>query len=1149
MKKTSFSNVFYPKRKLSKLLLIMKLATLFSIVFSFNIAASVYSQNTVFTMDLKGKTVREVFQILEQQSKFRFFYNDEFSYIDQIVNLDVKNENVEQILKKIFASSDITYKVLDNNLVVLTLKSNLQQATIKGKITDGATGEALPGVNVIIKGTTRGTTSDMEGNYTIDVNAGETLVFSYVGYLNQEVAVGNQSTMDIQLAADVQKIDEIIVVGYGVQKKSSVTGAITPISAKEITQLPVSNVESALQGLAAGVSVVNNGSPGTQPIVRIRGNGSISLNASPLYVVDGFPTSDISSFDNKDIESLEVLKDASASAIYGSRAANGVVLVTTKKAKKDGKAHFNFESYAGVQMVAKQLDLLNTEQYPEYARGFGPLPVNLRDSAFNTPIYAGATTTYAQTNTDWQDAIFRNAMINQNSLSFSVGGERSSFYGSAGYFKQDGILLGTSYERLNFRLNSDHKITKWLTVGHTAFYSTSMKDNEKENQGRTVVMHAIRSAPTLPVYDPTKLGGYRGASAIDGQDADNPVKLLEFYENTTGTKKLFGTIFAEIAFTDFLKFRSTAGLDYINLTNSSRVPIFFDGRNGSNTATLSKERFETITTLFSHQLTFDKKLGDHYLNIVAVAEQQPSSTNNMFITGSLATNDVKQLSGLSGINANGSLQENTLISYLGRVNYDFKNKYILSAALRYDGSSKFATGKKWGAFPSVSVGWRISEEAFMDNMEAISELKLRGGFGLVGFNGIGNYDPQVVISNASQYVLNNGTVDGSFYSAVVNKDLTWEKSQMTNIGLDLSLFQNKITFSAEYFNKLTSDLILGIQPPRSTGITTAVNTNIAEMRNSGMEFSLGYHIAAGDFKSSITANVSIIQNKVLKLNTTTATYDAGNHPDFSSYDITRTVEGQSIQQFYGWETDGIFQNETEIASAPVQVNRSFVEGSTTVLDNGTGTSPGDIRFKDISGPNGIPDNKIDGYDRKFLGSYMPDFTFGLNYSGSYKNLDFSLFIQGVSGNKIYNGTKVLTQGMLRLFNAGTDVLNAWKKEGDVTDVPRIVGGDPNQNTRPSDRFIEDGSYIRLKSFTIGFTIPSKFINSLLKESTLGIRLYISGQNLITLTKYSGYDPEIGSRIPLTANGAPGTANLLTNGIDYGFMPAARSFIGGLQINF
>ncbi|HEX2935289.1 MAG TPA: hypothetical protein VHO72_08035, partial [Bacteroidales bacterium] len=304
----------------------------------------------------------------------------------------------------------------------------------------------------------------------------------------------------------------------------------------------------------------------------------------------------------------------------------------------------------------------------------------------------------------------------------------------------------------------------------------------------------------------------------------------------------------------------------------------------------------------------------------------------------------------------------------------------------------------------------------------------------------------------------------------------------------------------------------------------------------------------GDFKSSISANVSIIRNKVLKLNTATATYDAGNHPDFSSYDITRTVVDQPIQSFYGWETDGIFQSESEISSAPTQVTRSYVEGTTT-LDNGTGTSPGDIRFKDLSGPNGVPDGKIDGYDRTFLGSYMPDFSFGINYSGSYKGLDFAIFIQGVSGNEIYNGTKVLTQGMLRLFNAGTDVLNAWSKPGQATDVPRIAKGDPNQNTRPSDRFIEDGSYIRLKSFTIGYTIPSKFINSLLKESTLGIRLYVSGQNLITLTNYSGYDPEIGSRIPLTANGSPGTANLLTNGIDYGFMPAARSFIGGIQINF
>jgi TonB-linked SusC/RagA family outer membrane protein len=509
-----------------------------------------------------------------------------------------------------------------------------------------------------------------------------------------------------------------------------------------------------------------------------------------------------------------------------------------------------------------------------------------------------------------------------------------------------------------------------------------------------------------------------------------------------------------------------------------------------------------------------------------VQEQQPFNSNHMYTFGNLSTNGYNEMSGLTNITANGDKQQNLLLSYLGRINYTFMNKYILNAALRYDGSSKFATGKKWGTFPSVSVAWRVNEESFLKDVKELSELKIRAGYGIVGFNGIGNYDYQSIIANQTQYVFNNAIADGAYFSSLANKELTWETSKMTNIGFDLGLFGNKITLSAEYFNKQTTDLILAIPYDRSIGYYSPAVANIGEMKNYGTEFELSYQINAGDLKSTLSGNMSFIRNKVTKLTNPGATIDAGYNQDYGAYNFTRTVVGEPVQSFYGWKVDGIFQDQTDVASHATQ-----------------NAAPGDIRFKDING-----DGKIDGNDRIFLGSYMPKFTYGFNYTATFKNFDLSAFFQGVYGNKIYNGTRVVTEGMLRLFNAGTRVLDAWSPTNTNTEVPRAVSGDPNQNARTSNRFIESGSYFRLKVLSIGYNVPQKVLTSLTKGNVAGLRIYVSGQNLFTITKYKGYDPEVGSLIPIS-NGAPGSAGLLTNGIDYGFMPAARTILGGIQLSF
>jgi len=1134
---------FFRKMKLTILIVTVSILSCLS--------AETYSQTTKLTLAENNSTLINVLREIEGQSEFKFFYNEKVD-VNRSVSVDVNQKTIAEILDNVLSGTSVTYKVLGRQIALYDktemepfMSEQQQGKKITGKVTDES-GAVLPGVSVVIKGTTTGTVTDGNGKYSLaNVSEKASLQFAFIGMRMQEIEVVGKTEINVKLTEEATGIEEVVAVGYGVQKKSSVTGAISSVSGKEISQVPVASFQSALQGKATGVSVVNNGSPGTAPIVRIRGNGSISYAADPLYIIDGTAAADITNFDSKDIESIEILKDASSTAIYGSRAANGVVLITTKKGKKDGKMHISIDSYAGVQSISKTLNLLNTQQYIQYGTALNTnagLGLPSRFSNMNDPIYAGSTQTYAQTNTDWQKELFKNAAISNTSISFSTGSEKSTYFASAAYYNQDGIMVGTGYNRGNLRFNSDHDISKRIKFGQTLMYSYGDKDNQKETQGRTNIMHAIRSVPYLPVMDPTKLGGYRASnSGTDGTDAFNPVELENIFESKTSTSKLFGTLYLEIQLTDYLKFKTTAGLDYTNILNKVHSPIYNDGFNSSPNATASRESFTNVTKSFTNQLTFNKKIGNHSLNVIAVQEQTAYSTNTMFITGNLPTNAVEELTGLSNVNANGSYQQNLLLSYLGRVNYEYKDKYLLSVSMRADGSSKFAPGNKWGSFPSASLGWRVKEEPFLQNVTAISDLKIRGGYGELGNNGIGNYDWQAVMLSNTQYVMNNALIGGTFFNALANKDLKWESSKMTNVGIDLGLLNNKLSFTAEWFNKVTDNLILAAPYPTSIGYRAPAYTNIGKMKNYGMEFQVGYALNKGELKSNFSANLSIVRNKVLNLFNATATIDAGYNQDYGTDNMTRTVVGQPIQSFYGYQTDGIFQSAAEVAAGPVQV---------TGTNSTNRTSPGDIRFKDISGPNGKPDGKIDSYDRTFLGSYMPKFTYGFNYSGTYKRFDFSLFFQGVYGNKIYNGTKVLTEGMLRLFNAGTAVLDAWTPTNTNTDIPRAISGDPNNNARVSDRFIESGSYLRLKNLSVGYTIP---MTTWTHGNVRDVRIYVSGQNLLTFTKYSGYDPEVGAYTPLV-NGVPGApgsngSGLLNNGIDYGMMPSSRTILGGIQINF
>lgn len=1110
--------------------------------------------NTKINLIAEQKEVKTVLGEISKLAGIKFVYSAQRIPTRQKVSVVARDRRLGDVLDGLLRPLNICYQVSGNQVVLMRKGDGLAvdiayyeegstdrsagpieipYKVVTGKVVNEA-GDGLPGVSVVVKGTAKGTSTNQDGAFTINAEVGETLLFSMVGYKTFSVVVGQENEISVTLQAEMLNMNEVIIVGYGTQRRSTLTGAISSVSGKTIAELPVASVESALQGRVAGLTVTNNGEPGTSPIVRIRGISSISFASDPLYVIDGFPTGNLSNFNSRDIESVEVLKDASAAAIYGSRATNGVILITTKKGRRDNKLRINLDSYVGTQSAWRKIDLLNTEQYLRYERalngaaGIG-LPPRLEPANFNKPLWDGATQTFAQTNTDWQDAYFKNGIITQQDLSLSGGNNVSRFFASAGYFKQDGIARGVNYERGNFRLNSDHAISKIFTFGENLFISYSNQRYDNTSGNRTRLVNVVRSLPYLPVYDPTSVGGYRGAeNSIDASDPTNPVEDAELLGNARNkTLKLLGTTFIEVNFTPWLRFRSTFGVDYVNLFQHQFLPIFNDKGRNAPVATIRDQRNISTTTIFTEQLTFDKTFGEHHINAIGVFEIQGTKSSLENASGNQNSNDIEVLRGATNVSYVSTKSENFLQSVVGRVNYEYAGKYLLSAAIRRDGLSLWAPGKKYANFPSASVGWRIDQEQFLRNTPFISELKVRAGYGITGLNAVAalnnDYPWQVtVFANGATYPFNNvnSTGNASYYNALGNADLEWEKTKQWNIGLDAGVLNNRLTLSAEYFIRKTDNLILNVPTPPSFGFNnTGVLANVASMENKGFELQAGYNKTSGEFTWNLTGNISFIRNKVLTLNTETATIDQGGDQDFGGgAHITRTSAGQVIQSYFGYVVTGIFQSDDEVSKSPTQ---------------NPGTAAGDLKFADLD-----KDGKITDNDRTFIGNYLPKFSYALNYSARYKNFDASLFLQGVNGNKIFNAARIISEGMARLFGSGTAVLNAWTESNKNTNIPRAISGDPNQNVRPSTRWIEDGSYLRLKNIIIGYTIPNKVLQSVTGGAVSSFRLYISSQNLLTFTGYDGWDPEIGSK-----------NTTLTNGIDYGQYPAARSFQFGLQVGF
>jgi len=1020
--------------------------------------------------------------------------------------------------------------------VLFSLKGLAQNdITVTGNVVDEG-GLPLPGVTVVIKGTTLGTTSDFDGNYQIKTGSQSILVFSYVGYTKSEQNVNGRTKIDVKLAPNAQGLDEVVVVGYGTQKKSVVTGSITSVKAKDIENLPITRIEQSLQGRVSGVMITSNsGQPGSSSTIRVRGTTSYTNN-EPLWVVDGVlvDAGGIGYLNQSDIESIEVLKDAASQAIYGTRAATGVILVTTKKGSEGG-LKVTYNGYTGFSSAARKLDLLNATQYASLRNessvaGGGSV-------MFTDPSSLGA-------GTDWQEAIFsKGAKRIGHEVSLSGGNAKSTFYLSFGLLDQDGIVATdiSKYIRKNIRLNSTHKISDRVTFGQTLGYSNEKNiglGNTNSEYGGPL-MSAIALDPTTPlvVTDPVAAaqapynrpgilrdanGNPYGISQYVAQEMSNPLAYIQTRLGNYGWSDNFvGNAYMDVEILKGLKFRSTVGAKLAYWGSETFTPVsYLSAAQIVPVNSLSTNNNRGFGWNIENTLTYVKKVADHSFTVLV---GQGTYINNITKGTTVTYTDIPftnfddaafpSSQPLANINASASRGVETKITSLfGRLNYDYKEKYLFTGIIRRDGSSRFGDNHKYGVFPSMSAGWVISKENFWKDNKAVNSLKLRGGIGTVGNDGIGDFAFVSSIGPGRNYSFGNqGSVTvGYSPNAPSNPDLQWEETTQTNIGFEMR-FLTDFTLNFDWYKKKTSKLLRNQRIPDYLGAISFPAVNVGTMENSGYEFELGYKKRFGEFNVGLSANATYLKNEVTSLGVTPFEEGVGYS---NMLPVTRIQPGHSFHEFYGYVTDGIFQNADQVAS--------YTNASGNLIQ--PSASPGDFKYKDLNG-----DGRINEDDRTYIGNPTPDWTYGLTLNLAYKNFDMLIFGQGVAGNQIFQNLRRLDVGNA---NYQTAALNRWTGEGTSNSYPRLVDGDPNGNfTKFSKFYLQDGDYFRIKTVQLGYTIPKDVTTKAFIQTA---RVYVTGENLFTFTKYTGYDPEIGG----------GTLS-----IDRGQYPQARTIMLGVNLAF
>jgi TonB-linked SusC/RagA family outer membrane protein len=1138
-------SLFHIKRKADiKILLFMKMTTIIMLALCINASAKGYSQK--ITISQKNVSLEKVFKEISRQTGYTFIYTESLLKKSKKITISVTNESLERALEKSFLDQPLTYTIL-NKLIIIKEKEIIQKpiysqklsVDIKGKVLDEK-GEPLQGASVHIKGKNIGTVTNSFGEFQLNnIDENDILVISFLGYTNVEQKVGKEVSITITMKLVNENLSAVTVIGYGTQSKRNVTGSISSLKSDDLKDQVISSFDQAMAGKLAGVRVsAASGEPGRNAEINIRGIGTLTAGSQPLVVIDGFPLpegSGLSSINPIDIESIEVLKDAASAAIYGSRGANGIILVTTKKGKS-GKAVINYNSYAGIQRVAKKIDFMDAYELAQYTAvgrnnawvDLNPTtnsindPNHIRPDRFKIPEYMLPYLEGKEglINTDWQDALFRNAPIQNHDISVSGANESIRYFLSGNFFNQKGIVVGSDFKRYSFRVNLETTLGNKINLGLNLNPSYSESDLITEGgHGEDGVQLAMfMSQPMFPVYNPD------GSLAISNQireggkynmrRVENPVALATLTDHSLMRYNLISGIYLDYEIINGLKFKTQLAGNFASSQEDYYRPSFLGTYNAAapSTAIGKKNSGRINNILIENTIGYNTKLNNHHFSTIGGYSYQKENSFVDFIAANNFPND-----NIRTLNAGNIIPSQTfttsyewaMISYFGRMQYNYKNKYLLSTSLRSDGSSRFGENSKWALFPSVSLGWRISEESFLKNLEVINEFKIRGSWGKTGNNLIPNYGSKALLTQ-SNYILGGSLINGFRQSTAPNPELSWETNEMYNIGFDLTLFNNRLNIITEYYYSITKDLLLEVPVPASSGYSSSLR-NFGKISNTGIEFSLNTNNQFGRLTWLSGFNISTNKNKVLQLG-------PGQDQIASVYmHITRV--GEPLGSFYGYRVIGVFQNADELSSYPKPA----------------GSAVGSYKYEDVN-----KDGKIDQNDRTILGNFFPDYTFGFNNNLKFKGIDFNVLIQGAQNFKMFQN------GAFANLTTSVDA-NMFK---DYVDNYFISEGNPNNGkyARPtyagnllfqdSDFKLKDASFVRVRSISLGYTLPNSIFKS---DFTKNIRLYISTLNPFTITRYPGYNPE--------ANPKPNGFGVLNPGMDWSAYPIEKSLVFGVNVTF
>ncbi len=1116
--------------------LMMKMAILLLTLNVMQVSASVFSQNTSFSINGKNLTIMQIIGEIEEQTDYRFIYRDNFLSTSRTIDLAVKDENVENFLPGLLKQFKLEYEIFENNLVVITPREDI---LIRGTVIDGSTNMPLAGASVVIKGTSKGTITDLEGKFELRVSSPQdVIVVSFVGLVSKEITIGEKRQFNITLEEDVTELSDVVVIGYGTVKKEDLTSSVAVVTDEEINRTPIPNLSKAIQGKASGVLVLQDGSPGGGVNMRVRGIGSITLDPDPLFVVDGIVGADINSFSPEDIESISVLKDASASAIYGANGANGVIVVTTKRGKQSVKPRVTFSTRFGTNRKTKYFDLMNADEYAEfydsvYTRNNVVPPLAYSDE-FRQFYYHGNW----HEGTDWQREILQDNINQDYYFNISHGNQKSNYSLSVNYNDEEGILLKSSSRRINVRANSDFKLGKFVRVGE----SLSITRRENQNSSGSAWGMSIESSPLMNIYNEDNKEGYEGSQIpfdyvteegdstavlnTGGNDKFNPVAILNIPDNEFTSDGVLANAYVEFTPFEGLTLKSTPAVNaYFNDTHNWE-PAYESGVRSVKTASLEQQRDKGHTLSVKNQIDYEGTFGAHYIHATALHHARKGFYSNL--RGTSAGFPYEQLNVMSqslpdGRDVTGGEGTSGELSYIGRLIYNYDSKYLLNASVRRDGSSNFGPKRRWGTFPSFSAAWKINKD-FLQEVEQINMLKIRFGWGKTGNADIGGFRYQTQIASPEFFRPVFGIDQKEAYAANElwtsgNPLIKWEAAEMTNFGLDLNAFSNKIQFSAEYYIKKQSDLIMEVPISRihGKGINRGASAdpllNIADIENKGFEFDLRYSKQEGIFTYNAFANFSTVKNEVISVPSSIL---SGNHI---------TTEGHPIGSLYGFVAERIIQ-ESDFDEEGNYLHAEPAEGI---------PAPGDLKFKDLNG-----DEKINDDDREIIGKAIPDFTYSFGFECFYKAFDFSLFLYGISDAKIYNTMRkdiecFETQDLDH--NKSADwAANYYGKDGiPSTEYVRADPNDVNRNSRFSSWWVDEAAFLRIKDIQLGYTIPAHLSNRIGIQKA---RVYISGMNVYTFTAYKGYDPES----PLNSD------DPRIPGVDRNVYPIPRTLTTGIQLN-